>query len=1230
MKRSAGDSVPEQSAKRFHPSTSRDISGISSVQEPSNRVSTIDNDKVECSECNVFISKRYLTNHFNSNTHKNNVFSSDSQLINVQLIESAFRNRVATYRVSCNTNNLDTPETFLEKNKNTIFTLLDRSIANHCSLKVNFILNANFTQETKKLNNVFDFQLSNNIVTVTSDKNELFLSLVNEISVRLSNFERKDSGWSFVNVNYIDVNVNKYNPLRGSSYIKLPRDIHLKKAVINVQNNDYECFRWAILSGLFPPGTNNRAHNVNTYKNHKDHVNFGNLPFPIKLTDVHKFEKLNDLSVNVFGLEYNSQSKRHVVVGPLHFTKCKKTNHFNMLYITEGSKGHYCLINNLSRLVSSQLTNTQRAAHICDGCLTSFTSSDNLVSHQQNDCFHVCTNLPSERDKRNNWFNKKVPSNELTFDNYDRKLRHPFVVYADFESFLNPIQSCVNNPNTSSTANIQKHEVYSFGYYIKCSYDDKLSIYRTYKGENCGKTFMEFLKKDLQNICKNNTIVKSPLPLTSENKANIAQSNHCYICDKDLNGDISISHNWHTGVYEGVAHELCCNKYRSPNFVPVFLHNLSNYDSHFIVHGLNFEDGDIEIIPENKEKYISFTKVLHINNRVMKLRFVDSLKFMSSSLDKLVKNLKSEQFHEMKLSYPLQADFQRLIRKGVYPYEHMTSFDSLKLTSLPSRDKFYSSLTDSHVSENDYKFAEDVWDHFRCQNMGEYSDLYLKTDVLLLTDVFENFRNVCMKTYGLDPAHYYTAPGLSWDAMLRVTKINLELLTDIDMITFISKNIRGGVSQCSNRHAKANNKFMADYDSSVPSSFLMYLDANNLYGWAMSQCLPTGGFEWVNVDTDYNVSDDADHGFILEVDLEYPNSLHELHSDFPFCPENECFGDSKEKKLIPNLNNKTNYVIHYRNLKQCLQNGLQLVKIHRILKFEQSSWLKSYIDLNTYLRSQASSDFEKDFYKLMNNSVFGKTMENVLKRVNVKLLNRWNNNGKSQGVESFIAKPEFHSLSIFSENLVAVQLKKTKVFYNKPIYLGFCILDLSKTLMYRFHYDFMKTKYQKNLKLMYSDTDSLIYQIFTENYYEDIKPDLESYFDTSDYPINNVYGLPRINKKQLGFFKDENNGNIFKEFVGLRSKMYAIDVENQNLITKAKGVNKCVTKKLTIDSYKRCLFDKDIQRDTMLRFKSIKHLIFTQKINKISLSHNDTKRFLLDNCTDTLPWGHYKIPNRSP
>lgn len=208
-----------------------------------------------------------------------------------------------------------------------------------------------------------------------------------------------------------------------------------------------------------------------------------------------------------------------------------------------------------------------------------------------------------------------------------------------------------------------------------------------------------------------------------------------------------------TGSFRGVAHQVCSSKYRTPRHIPIFLHNPSHHDAHFIVYALNLDDDKVEVIPQNKERYISFSKQLKISNKPVSLRFVDSLKFLSSSLDQLAKNLNDDQFTELKRNYPNNEDFSRLRRKGIYPYDFMCNSDCLKHPSLPDQHQFYSSLTDSNILNDDYNHAKDIWQHFKCSSMSDYSNLYLKTDVLLLTDVFENFRKICIKTYGLDPAH---------------------------------------------------------------------------------------------------------------------------------------------------------------------------------------------------------------------------------------------------------------------------------------------------------------------------------------------------------------------------------------------------------------------------------------------------------------------------------------------
>ena len=408
----------------------------------------------------------------------------------------------------------------------------------------------------------------------------------------------------------------------------------------------------------------------------------------------------------------------------------------------------------------------------------------------------------------------------------------------------------------------------------------------------------------------------------------------------------------------------------------------------------------------------------------------------------------------------------------------------------------------------------------------------------------------------------------------------------------------------------------------------MYLDANNLYGCAMSEMLPTHGFKWL---TDKEINNLYNNQImqvwektpcILEVDLQYPKELHDLHNDYPLCPERvKC--DKGVEKLIPNLQDKNNYVIHYKNLMQCLKLGMKLKKIHRGIKFIEFAWLKSYIDMNTNLRTQAKNNFEKDFYKLMNNSVFGKTMENIRNRVNVKLVNT------KEKLKKLVAKPNYRSCKIFNENLVSVHMKKTSLTMDKPVYLGMCILDLSKIIMFDFHYDYIKPKYGNNAKLLFTDTDSLFYEIQTEDFYKDIAGDVKNRFDTSDYPENHPSGIPTgINKKVLGMMKDEAAGKNIKEYVGLRSKLYSFIMEDGEENKRCKGVKKQVVENsITHEDYKTCLKTgkEKLARQDIIR--SYSHEMYTEEVNKVALSAEDDKRYILKDGMHTLAWGHYKIPN---
>ena len=266
----------------------------------------------------------------------------------------------------------------------------------------------------------------------------------------------------------------------------------------------------------------------------------------------------------------------------------------------------------------------------------------------------------------------------------------------------------------------------------------------------------------------------------------------------------------------------------------------------------------------------------------------------------------------------------------------------------------------------------------------------------------------------------------------------------------------------------------------------------------------------------------------------------------PFLPERMKI--DKTQKLVCNLHDKKKYVVHISILKQALNHGLKLKKVHRVIEFNQAAWLKKYIDMNTEFRKKASNDFEKDFFKLMNNAVFGKTMENVRKHRYIKLVKTDHKRNK------LVSEPNYHTMKLISENLSIIEMKKVKVKMKKPIYLGLSILEISKIIMYEFWYDYVKKKYGDMVKLCYMDTDSLIMSIKTKDFSKDIAQDVEERFDTSNFDVSN--------KKVIGLMKDELGGGIITEFVALRPKTYSYMTDEFIEMKKAKGTKKCVIKKM--------------------------------------------------------------------
>ena len=440
------------------------------------------------------------------------------------------------------------------------------------------------------------------------------------------------------------------------------------------------------------------------------------------------------------------------------------------------------------------------------------------------------------------------------------------------------------------------------------------------------------------------------------------------------------------------------------------------------------------------------------------------------------------------------------------------------------------------------------------------------------------------------------------------------------MLLMVEEGIRGRICHSIHRYAKANNKYMENYNKNEESLYIQYLHANNLYDWAMSQKLPVNGFKWVedtskiNEEFIKNYNENSNKGYILKVDVKYPKKLHDSHSDLPFLPRRMKI--DKCKKLVCNFQNKKKYVIHIKSLKQALNHGLKLKEVHKNIEFNQKTWLKPYIDMNTELRNLAKYDFEKDLFKLMNNAVFRKTIENIRKHRNIKLVTTDKKRNK------LVSEPNYNTMNYISEDLSIIERNRTKVKMNKPIYLGLSILDISKILMYKFWYDYMKPKYGNDVKLCYMDTDSFVMNIKTNDFYKDIANDVEKRFDTSNYEVNRPLPTGK-NKKVIGLMKDELEGKIITEFVTLRPKSYSYLINDCKEDKNAKGTKKCVIKRMIkFNDYKNFLLKDEVMLKSQQRFISKKHNVYTENINKIALSNNDDKRIVSSDKITSYPYGY--------
>lgn len=1122
---------------------------------------------------------------------------------------------------------------FLKNVKNKIIQKIKFILKKHIAIKFHITLDLNlekFSFEDQDIHviNAF-FSNESQLILTKNQINDKISNAISIIDAKYDNFLQRGSGWTLTDINRLILSIGTFKLFKvGCNTINLPPELQKTKGIIRMlTENDNLCFMYAVVLALTSKEKTKNLSRVTQYDNKiLKSLPFHILHFPVTLKDILEFEKHVSFAINIYGYEFEKITKKTRHLFPYYISDyiALRKEHIDLLCY----ENHFYPIHNMSALLYKQKKNCSRKHFVCKYCCSLFTTKKSFETH-----YFLCT-------KKNQRYKFPQKKKFKEFYSWSNLIPVPFVIYADLESSIEKKHDFVKGKQIS----IKPHNCISWACLTVCrdnSYFDKEPT--IYTGNNAIFYLIEHLKIELARISNIVETTNIPLKMSPIQKLQHEKAESCYICNfpfdflsfKGKNAD----HNHLNGKYRGALCNTCNLKYaKHTRKVMIFFHGLSNYDSHFIIKDLHrFLEDELKVIPRTSEKYLSFS----FKNAVFK----DSYQFLAEKLETLALNLKDKGLKYFNyLNKYVKNENQRnlLFQKGIFPYNYIKNLKCLNETKLPTISCFFNDLTQENITIDQYLFAQKVWLTFNCQTLKDYLEVYLLTDILLLADVFENFRSNCITDYELDPCHYFSAAHYTFDAFLLQSEESIELLRDVNKYLMFQKMVRGGLCVVSKRFTTANHKYLLNYKTKEKSKYLLYLDANNLYGWAMTQNMPYSNFKWCEVndslinniiDNNYNF---MSLGFILEVDLEYPENLHDEHNDFPLAPEKNVVKYNKlspfakqlcdkfnlksnlnTQKLITTFNEKTHYVLYYRNLRLYLSLGLKLKKIHRILQFKEKPFIKDYITFNSKKRADATNNFDINFYKFLSNSLFGKTMEKPENKTQIKFVNQ------IKTYEKYVSKLNFKQMKIITPKLVAMEMKYPVYEISKPFYIGAVCLEIAKWLMYNFHYNVMKKYFNSKINLVYTDTDSLVYEIETEDLNKDLN-ELKEHFDFSNYEKTHLL-FSNKNKKVPGLFKNESPKDYITDFVGLKSKMYAFKTENNLEIKHAKGVKKNVIEQdLTFNLYLNCLANSLKLEHEYKNIRSIAHNVFTSHQKKTSLSVFDDKRWLIDS-VHSLAYGHYKI-----
>ena len=1075
---------------------------------------------------------------------------------------------------------------------------------------------------------------------------------------QIDKFVQCGSNWRFKRVVRVDIKASLIENQSGACHeFILPPALRKTRSVINVKLAPRDCcFKYAVLSVLHYRDIQQRHKRPKrgTYHRWCNDLVLPDDRLSIQLSDIPKIEKANNLKINIhvwnrklIGIRYNNAK----VIAP------KTVNLLLVVDPNDPTRRHYCGITQLSRLYHHKfqemrrLEKPQQSIKFCERCCRPFYSLAALQKH-----YNFCA--------QGKLILEDAPKDpKFQYKKSFLKLESPrLIFYADIECYIDP-STQVHKPGMVGLYCVLNKEVDNHDGHLQAQIP-----MRTWMGGQCIDQFLNYLGKTAEfEYQHEKELTRKPMnELSLEELHLFHNASKCQRCNEPFSRT-NYRVRDHSHLNGKFRQTLCskCNiniRQQRRTFYVIF-HNFKGYDSHIICKYALGKQPDwlINVIPRTTEHFLTLTIKIPVDKLInqagkeytvyFQVKFIDSFQFMASSLANLVRNLSDVPFARRLQRLNPNVSDAVIRQKGVFPYTYFTSMECLNETHLPEKHYFYNDLTNQHITDAEYEHAQRAWTEFGCRTLRDYTKAYLHLDIYLLADVFEEFRRVSKEEDELDPVHFISLPSLTYQSAFKFTGVEIELLQDIDMYRLFERGIRGGISFVNQHHAE---RHVHDAASTMFNTHLAYIDENNLYGNSLCQPLPQSEFQWItavtNFDKDFilSIADDAEYGYVLEVDLYYPPEIHAATVDLPLAPEHyevtedmwspfmqeyykqiseQWEGTSSKKKYKPCRKlllthySKYHYVVHYRILKFYFRMGLQLLKVHSIIKFRQSAFFKPYVVYNSKKRASCKNAFQKDYYKLKNNALFGKTMEDVRKRIVYELVN------DSQKAQQRIADPLFMDRDIISDDLVGIHTFKPRTILNKPIYIGQAVLDNSKLEMYELYYYTLKPcPLVHDMRILGGDTDSFFLQLrtSTEIMLDDIFDYFKDYLDSSNYQQNHRL-FTEQNKAKLGCFKDETAGRLISEIIHLRPKMYSMlfadqDPTTTGQIKRAKGIVKALVKTFNHQLYQDAFHHKIESYVEMVFLQSKQHTMQTKKTRKRGLSAWDDKRcWLAEN--ESLPYG---------